>query len=135
MSLYPQFVQMSNSKWYRNPIIYGQNNFGNNWFICWDESDPVELVLEYRIKYMEKPGRKLQIITDCLQGAGIKAKVFSCRFGGKRLFPHDNWGKFRTTLSVFIKLLENIDLKNHMFKADEFFNEKPELTGDYWTVK
>lgn len=39
MSLVPAFVKADDGRYYENPIIEG-----DDWFICWDDDDPVELV-------------------------------------------------------------------------------------------
>lgn len=39
MSLGPTFVQSASGLWYRNPIVGLAD-----WFICWDEDEPIELV-------------------------------------------------------------------------------------------
>ena len=41
MSLVSTYVQMDDDRWYKNPVI-GQ---GKQWFICYDDDDPIELVV------------------------------------------------------------------------------------------
>jgi len=41
MSLVPTFVLMDDNKWYKNPSL-GEKN----WFICFDDDDPIELVIK-----------------------------------------------------------------------------------------
>jgi hypothetical protein len=40
MSLVPTYVQSTSGKWYKDPVIRS-----DNWFVCWDDDEPIELVI------------------------------------------------------------------------------------------
>lgn len=42
MSLVPTYVQSTSGKWYKNPVIEAEDG---TWFVCWDDDDPIELVI------------------------------------------------------------------------------------------
>lgn len=41
MSLVPTYVQSSTGRWYKNPVVKGED-----WFVCWDDDEPIELVIQ-----------------------------------------------------------------------------------------
>lgn len=47
MSLVPTYVQAVDGQFYKNPILSG-----NDWFLCFDDDDPPELVVE--VKHQSK---------------------------------------------------------------------------------
>lgn len=78
MSLVSTYVQSTSGKWYKNPVIRG-----DGWFICWDDDEPIELVVT------DNPDRKdsIEIILQELNLRGWKVwrkgKVEGC---GMRYF-------------------------------------------------
>lgn len=46
MSLVPTFVQAVDGKYYENPTLRGVDSDGARWFLCFDDDDPPELVIE-----------------------------------------------------------------------------------------
>jgi len=53
MSLYHMWVKAVDGKWYENPTIYGKilddDEPEYDWFVCWDDDDPVELVMREEV--------------------------------------------------------------------------------------
>lgn len=43
MSLIPTYAQSREGNWYRNPTIRADDG---SWFVCWDDREPVELVVK-----------------------------------------------------------------------------------------
>lgn len=66
MSMVGTYVLADNDKWYADPTI----RQGQDWFICFDDDDPIELVIAD--DYNVKPDRVLKY-------AGIDGKVTSRR--------------------------------------------------------
>ena len=60
MSLVPTYVQFDDDRWYKDPVI-GE---GRQWFICYDDDDPIELVIAAQTH--EHAMRKLKQIRDTL---------------------------------------------------------------------
>ena len=43
MSLVSTYVQDAEGNWHKNPSLY---NDTGNWYLCYDDSDPIELVVK-----------------------------------------------------------------------------------------
>lgn len=64
MSLVSTYVKADNGKFYENPVLSGEG-----WFICFDDEDPAELV----IQKSGSLGKKL-LVKDVLSLIGMKTK-------------------------------------------------------------
>lgn len=69
MSLGPTFVETQSGVWYKDPVIRRPD-----WFICWDEDEPIELVIK-------RPGPTCDDILRNLAQAGWQLKRYSKRSG------------------------------------------------------
>ena len=122
MSLVPTFVQSTSGKWYKNPVIKG-----DDWFICWDDDEPIELVVK------ATPSRKdavETIVQDLnLRGWNVRRKT-KVRSDGSRFFD----GKLFPACQCFLiqeagptdDILKDTEPEKHKPKADcvLYFNGK-----------
>jgi len=76
---------MSDGKWYQNPII-GE---GKDWFICWDDDDPIELVIATE-ESKEAEARRLMV--TLMLGGEFDCKMWTKGLydSGLRCFGEDN---------------------------------------------
>lgn len=49
MSLVSSWVESREGRWYRNPIVRA-----DDWFICWDDDEPIELVVKRQVITVEE---------------------------------------------------------------------------------
>ena len=79
MSLESHYVQSSDGRWWHEPIVRGPG-----WFVCWDDDDPIELV----VREEHEPAD----VVSALQRAGwpvaIDAEDECC---GMRMFGGERW--------------------------------------------
>ena len=120
MSLVSNFVIMVDGKWYKNASIYDKTN---NWFICFDDDDPSELV-SYSPKQMPKVDR-LNFLKTILLTSDITANIISHQNSGSRLFPPNWTGPFKPTISAYLNIKRRIDLKELEIVHDGVTNEIP----------
>lgn len=95
MSLVSTYVRADDGKMYRNPVLAG-----GGWFICFDDDDPVEIVIadESGIKEPDSLLRSLGIIPSNMQKA---------MRGGSRMFGQN----FRQAKSWFFDINSRIPAK------------------------
>ncbi len=122
MSLVSTFVRMANDKWYKNPTI---SDLTNNWFLCFDDDDPPELVI-YQPQQLSKE-KRMERIFEIVDGAKIKARIqVKTVTLSNRLFP-PNWsGPFKPSVSVFLEITHPIDLTNLQIKHEGEFDDVPD---------
>jgi hypothetical protein len=119
MSLVSTFVQSQEGNWYKNPIVKG-----DGWFICWDDDEPIELVM--------KKGMGLQIPTIL---AELKKQGWELAPGGhvqknaQRIFDDD---EFHPAMSVFLKQ-KRLGPTEKMLEGNERMAKKPEGDGVYYS--
>jgi len=83
MSLGPTFVETQQGTWYKNPVIRRPD-----WFVCWDEDEPIELVIK-------RPGPTVDEILKELAGAGWSLKRYNKRSGrAHRVFDEKTFTMF-----------------------------------------
>lgn len=70
MSLVPTFVMAVDGKFYENPTLRGEDSDGARWFLCFDDDDPPELVIETK-------GRRVNAshAVKILDNIGVKYKL------------------------------------------------------------
>ena len=105
MSLVPTYVAAKDGNFYKNPVLFGEYKLfpdqpGLKWFICWDDDDPVELVIE------DNPNH--DSVVGVLYNAGLVSRVIDKRGKSDRPFPHFGWGKLLTSTSFWIELFDPI---------------------------
>lgn len=100
MSLVPSFIKADDNKYYKNPVLAG-----DDFFICFDDDDPPELV----VKVNGRTEEQLKARVDEL------LKEFNSQICGKpvmgagRIFSEDMSGfEFEAAYSVFIDIKQRI---------------------------
>lgn len=117
MSLTHTTVRCSDNKWYRNPTWRGEN-----YFICYDDDDPVEMVVIVTPNML--PFHVTRQMLEILEKIGFKAKIRpnTYRRSG-RIFSHidDN---FHDACSYFLSVDVAPPPPTHYDKVfDEFPND------------
>ena len=115
MSLVPTYVQLNNGMWAKSPVW-----FGPGWFVCVDDDDPPELVMEKR----GGQWRHLNV-EEFLKSKGISAKLLTGKSSALRLFPDDHWKKFRAAASWFFEFTEAPGTLTNMI-LEGLSKERPE---------
>lgn len=84
MSLDYTFVRCNNGQWYKNPVWWGSHD-GVDWFICFDDEDPPEIVIA-----LPSSKETVHVILSII-GVSYKLGVPNVCNGGrmKRMFPQD----------------------------------------------
>jgi len=83
MSLGPTAVQSLERVWFKDPLVVGEG-----WFVCWDDDDPIELVVAHFSDHTPEE------VVSLLQAQGWEVKMRGeARSSGLRCFP-DAEGKF-----------------------------------------
>lgn len=70
MSLVSTYVQADDGKWYQNPVLKGKG-----WFLCYDDDEPIEIVIQAESKIP----RKLDDLLGELRKAGYELVPMSGR--------------------------------------------------------
>lgn len=94
MSLVSTYVRADDGEMYRNPVLEGEG-----WFICFDDDDPVEVVIAKELG-IEDP-------KEFLESLGIKPlknRVSNAMRSGSRVFN----GGWRSARSWFFEIEERI---------------------------
>jgi len=133
MSLVPTFVKGSDGKYYKNPLLQDETN---QWFICYDDDDPIEIVM-YTTDFTE--GLKLRaIVLAKLAAAGYLLKPCSDRLHqGYRTAFKDGKSKVHrliNSLSCFLKFVAGpapIEfIKKYDSVVDATEQDRPDYKGD-----
>lgn len=118
MSLVSTYVKCTDGKWYRNPVYRAKDK---SWFICFDDNDPVELVVKKNCQLGAE---------QILKEVGIRyTSISSGGRGGSRCFEK---GKFSFTpaLAYFISTVrQTFPIPNEW---DEIFEQYPHKEGVYY---
>ena len=127
MSLVSTWVRMKDGKWYQNPTMYD-----DNWYICFDDDDPPELVMTIGNKPNTQARRDAMAL---LNGIGIKFELYPGNgMRSQRLFP-PKYKIFKHAISFFFKMKSAPDLANLKFKADSVKEELPETECVFYKWK
>lgn len=90
MSLVSIYVQSQDGEWYKDPMIRQEG-----WFICWDDDEPIELVVRYDKDHKE--------IIEYLNQQGWSVAIdHENECCGHRIFDYDERG-FEEACSFFLR--------------------------------
>lgn len=95
----------------------------NNWFICFDDDDPPEIVI-YCPKQLSKKDRYTKI-NKTLWASNIQATIKSHQATGSRLFPPDWSGTMKPAIAAFLNINERMILDELQIKHDGASDEIP----------
>lgn len=97
MSLIPTYVYAEDGLFYKNPVIQG-----DNFFICFDDRDPPEIVIKYK---PYSTNSLILVARSLLIQAGIKAQLINplTPKTSQRVFDHKRM-RFTEAFSFFFKL-------------------------------
>ena len=118
MSLTSTYVEDQKGSWYKNPLI-----IKDNWFICWDDDDPIELVINEQVDH--------QGILDKLRKLGWKLYIIGKGLSGQRLFPPTNNGTFKQAKSYFLRQIK-LGPPACLMKGIKRLGTKPEVEGVFY---
>lgn len=100
MSLVPTYVKADDGFFYKDPIVRGQHS-GRHYFICFDDDDPPELVIQRLAIDGQKPA--VLAAYDLLTDLGLDADI-SYNSGAHRVFRVSRREKFFAADAWFLKL-------------------------------
>ena len=108
MSLVPSYVRLGNL-WFEGPVIYDESE---NWFICFDDDDPVEIVIKIKESISNKDA--IELILDTLGNAKINAEIIMSKGIGRgcRNYPKTQITEYHESIWAFIELKQNIEPNN-----------------------
>jgi hypothetical protein len=113
---------MADGKYYQNPVIYDETG---DWFICFDDEDPVEFVIRKNVISSSRKDREREIL-ERLEVLGISAKIINSKPTGQRNFTcmYDKPKQviYLDAISADLELLNRIPFNSIKFKADSIHN-------------
>jgi hypothetical protein len=115
MSLVPTYVQSKEGSWYENPEVSG-----DGWFICWDDDEPIELVIEIGKTNVTK-------VLSSLRRQGWDLIVITSNQKGQRMFA----GEFRPANAFFLKQVKN-GPPEHILAGVSLGKKRPTRDGTYY---
>ncbi len=124
MSLVAHYIKTTSGLWYKDLVIYGEN-----WYLCFDDDDPPEIVIKKQ-KSIPRKERK-EIICRCLNSVKISVKILSHSDQGERLFPPE-YKRFSPAIQGFVKITGKIDLTNLTYLSTKSFKSNPEYQGVFY---
>ena len=132
MSLTSTYVLMGDNKWYKNPIITNLLT-ESMWFICYDDDDPIELVVE---ESLWEDITKIDELLKELKQMGYRIKLrrdaITWRPSG-RIFPGiRNSVCSYSTFIIGHRYAPIIDKELHQIKHTGVYNEKPNCQGTFY---
>jgi hypothetical protein len=121
MSLVATYVQATDGKIYKEPVLSGED-----FFICFDDDDPPELV----IKVLDRTDKQLhQRAINILKDIGLVATISDAHTKSGRLFGKSN--KFVDSYSVFLSIKAPIPA-DKITEHEGFYDGKSECTLYTW---
>ncbi|MDX1701712.1 MAG: hypothetical protein R3250_13885 [Melioribacteraceae bacterium] len=125
MSLVSTYVVMANGACYKNPTLFDESG---DWFICFDDEEPPEIVIRQAVISHSRKSRVRQI-SEKLEELGISAKITDSRVCGHRNFGHatndPKKTEFEPAVAAFLKLKKRIPLDHVQYTADSVHVELP----------
>ena len=123
MSLGPTFVKADDGKFYRDPTIRGED-----YFICFDEDDPPELVIRAKRRSLDQ----LKIIADkILETLNIKADLHSHSFAERVFSKGFKSNKFKPAIAFFLDIKSSISASLFQ-KENEGIRNDSKCEGTYY---
>lgn len=117
MSLVGSYVQSQSGTWYVDPVVKGQY-----WFICWDDDDPIEVVIE-----MSKGVTVDEILTSLRQQGWDLVVLGTSYVGASRMFD----GKIKPAKSFFLRTRAGAPT-DEMLKHGKKLARQPRGQGVYY---
>lgn len=127
MSLVSSYVQAQSGEWYQDPRA---TNDARTWFICWDDDDPIELVVRQEVL----DGRlSLQDFLSTFHVLGWQMDVIRDCGSGSRVFHPNTW-EFIPARSWFLRTLSGGPPDNLLKDYERKFKHQPEEQGVYYAL-
>lgn len=123
MSMVSTYVESQEGHWYRNPVVKG-----DGWFICWDDDEPIEIVVE------KDKGIEIKTILSQLAKQGwLLTQASRIHSGAMRCFD-DSFGpgSFKPALSCFLRQ-EKFGPTDAMLYDSDRLAMKPRGDGVYYS--
>ncbi len=103
MSLVATYVKGSDGQYYKLPIFSGEVD-GCRWFICYDDDDPIELVIASQdavvVEEVKEGIKKLFSDNDCdISFSKIQGR-------SQRCFSANDWRDFHDAVSMWVEMKE-----------------------------
>lgn len=116
MSLVSTYVQSQEGHWYKNPTVRG-----DGWFICWDDDEPIELVIK------DEKGGELNRILSNLANDGWSLKIWYKGYECSRIFGEE----FQPAQAYFIRQ-HNRGPTDAMLAGSERLDTEPQRQGVFY---
>lgn len=117
MSLVSTYVESNEGHWYQNPVIED-----DGWFICWDDDDPIELVIA------DETGLYAQTVLNRLHRQGWKLTILCTVDNVSRRLFND---VFKPATAYFLTQYRN-GPTDRMLKDNNRLDAKPQGQGVYY---
>lgn len=121
MSLVSTYVQSKQGNWYENPTVEG-----DGWFICWDDDEPIELVIADDAKTVNGQPLTAQTVLNKLKKEGWSLRILYSGSKAQRLFK----GNFKPAKAYFLSQYSGPT--DRMLKGKRL-KMKPTGQGVYYT--
>jgi hypothetical protein len=126
MSIVSAYVQSKEGNWYQDPVVRGPG-----WFICWDDDEPIELVIADGM--ISGAQLQPQTVLNQLHKQGWKLTIEYRGCEASRLFD----GKFLDARAWFLKQSRNGPLDkmlagNKRVEPARIRNEMPQEQGVFY---
>jgi len=118
MSLCTTYVKSADGKWYAEPSLRGTTQDGKQWYLCFDEDDPPELVVQ-----TDGDGKEIDA-AKILRDAGLS-------FGGVR-FDGVCGRMIGRAASFWVTITAPIPTPT---KFDAVYDQQPQRQGTYYSFE
>ncbi len=123
MSCVTTYVQAVDGKWYAEPSFRGVDTAGRHWFLCFDDDDPPELVLEEKDGKVNKDDAR-----RCLEALGFSFAIAAAGGVSGRQFN----SRTRRARSFDVTIYSRIPVPA---KYDGVFDARPSGQGCFYGWK
>jgi len=119
MSLVSTYVRATDNKWYRDPVLSGED-----WFVCFDDDDPVELVIEVRNRTRKQLQKRVQEVLEELKlEYSLESKL---ELGAQRDFSRtEKKFRFKPAAAVFFEISKGRIPVEKITNHDGSFVDRP----------
>lgn len=121
MSLGTVYLKARDNRYYENPCSRGVTEKGNRWFVCYDEDDPPELVVE--VTHGPESG------TAILKAAGFTVNRLTSAGVSGRCFSKNICDPFIRAASYFFTPLTPAPIPNEHTGVFNSFREFPSFNA------
>jgi len=134
MSLTSTYVLMGDNKWYKNPIITNLLT-ESMWFICYDDDDPIELVVE---ESLWEDITKIDELLKELKQMGYRIKLRRDAITWRpsmRIYPGDGDTTMNSYAAFIMGHTHAPLMDKYIIKSEKNYKERPDCQGMFYDNK